>query len=385
MTSSRNHANAAPATPHAGHQAEAGAQLTIDVAAIVENWRLLAERAGGAECAAVVKADAYGLGAEPVSRALKAAGCKTFFVAQLPEARRLRAGDPTSTIQVLSGLLPGTCAAYAELRLRPTLGSLPELQEWAGFCRANGWRGGAALHVDTGMNRLGLRREDVAPLADNPLLADGAGNLVMSHLATADDPGHPLTARQLGLFRAVRQQFPLLRASLANSSGIFLGADATYDLVRPGIALYGGNPTPQHPNPMRSAVRLVARVLQVRDVPAGETVGYGATWTAQRRSRLAVVPVGYADGFLRAASASDRRREGAVATVAGRPCPLAGRISMDLLAIDVTDCEDGGPSRGDPVALLDEAIGIDHLAERAGTISYEILTSLGARYARVYA
>ena len=184
-------------------------------------------------------------------------------------------------------------------------------------------------------------------------------------------------------FREVRDLFPGVPGSLANSSGIFLGPDAHHDLVRPGVALYGANPTPGHLNLMRAAVRLEGRVVQVRDVEPGDTVGYGATWTARRPTRLAIVAIGYADGFSRAASASDAK-PGAEAVAAGRPCPLAGRVSMDLLAVDVTDLPGDKPSRGDTVALLDDTIGVDDLASHAGTVAYEVLTSLGRRYHRVY-
>ncbi|MBX6426923.1 MAG: alanine racemase [Variibacter sp.] len=363
---------------------EAGGVLTIDLAALVANWRELKRLAKPAECAAVVKADGYGLGLEPVARALAQAGCRTFFVAHLSEGRRLRARDPASAIYVLNGLLPGTAPIYAECNLRPVLGSIPELNEWIAFRESSGWRGGAALHVDTGMNRLGLTLREAAALAERRPEARAGIDLVMSHFAVSEDPTHPLNARQMGLFRELRELFPNVRGSLANSSGIFLGPDARHDLVRPGVALYGANPTPGHTNPMRPVVRLDARIVQVRTVPEGETVGYGAAWTAQRPTRIAVVSVGYADGFLRSAGATDKRREGADATVKGKRCLIAGRISMDLLAIDVTDVPGEPPRRGDMVALLDKDIGVDQLADRAGTIAYEILTSLGRRYARVY-
>src|SRR5262249_49938581 len=205
--------------------------------------------------------------------------------------------------------------------------------------------------------------------------------LLMSHFACAEEPSHPLNARQMAEFREVRALFPGVPASLANSSGIFLGPDAHHDLVRPGVALYGANPTPGHLNLMRPVVRLEGRIAQVREVQIGDTVGYGAIWTARRPTRLAIVALGYADGMPRAASASDTK-PGAEAIVAGRPCPLAGRISMDLLAIDVTDLPGKTPARGDLVALLNEDIGVDDLASHAGTIAYEVLTSLGRRYRR---
>ena len=368
--------------------AEAGGILTIDLAAIVANWRDLAARAAPAACAAVVKADAYGCGIEPVVRALAAAGCRTFFVALLSEARRARAVAPDAAVYVLNGLPPATAPSFAAHDLRPVLGSRDELAEWAAFRAASGWRGGAALHVDTGMNRLGLALDHAAALAPNGSahhgLAQHGIDLLMSHLACSEDPGNPLNARQIGRFRHLRGLFPGMPASLANSSGIFLGPDAHHDMVRPGVALYGGNPTPAHINPMRPVVRLDLRIVQLREVAAGDTVGYGATWTARRASRIAIVSAGYGDGLLRAAGSSDQHA-GFNAVVAGRHCPVAGRISMDLMAIDVTDLPPETPlRRGDMVALLDADIGIDVFAAHAGTIAYEVLTGLGRRYHRTY-
>jgi alanine racemase len=362
---------------------EAGGILTIDLAAIVANWRELAARAAPAQCAAVVKADAYGCGLEPVASALAAAGCETFFVAQLGEGRRLRAVAPRAHIYILNGLMPGTAPGYPGCNLHPILGSLAELAEWRAFVAATGWHGGAAIHVDTGMNRLGMSFEEAEWLAEQPQEERGDAVLLMSHLACADTPDHPLNARQMAAFRALRGLFPGFPASLANSSGIFLGPDALHDLVRPGVALYGANPTPLHLNPMRPVVDLKGAIVQVRQVGEGETVGYRATWTARRPSRIAIVSIGYADGFMRAASARDER-PGAEAIVAGRRCPLAGLVSMDLLAIDVTDLPEDAARRGDRVSLLGGEISLDDLASHAGTIAYEILTSFGARYRRVY-
>jgi len=361
-------------------EAEAGGILTIDLSAIVANWRALGARAGNAACAAVVKADAYGCGIEPVVGALAKAGCRTFFVAHLDEARRVRAVAPDAAIYVLNGFMPGTGRAYLEADLRPVIVSWPEWDEWSALCAETGWRGGAALHLDTGMNRLGFPSSAAAELASRAGNDPGVA-LVMSHFACSEED-HPLNAVQIERFGAIRALFPGIAGSLANSSGIFLGANAHHDLARPGVALYGANPTPGKPNPMRPVVSLAGRIVQVRNVEPGATVGYSATWTAKRPTRLAVASVGYADGFSRAASASDAR-PGAEALVAGQRCPLAGRVSMDLMAIDVTDVA-RDVARGDFVTLLGDGIGVDDLAARAGTISYEVLTSLGRRYRRVY-
>jgi alanine racemase len=363
--------------------AEAGGILTIDLEAIVANWRELARRAEGADCAAVIKADAYGCGIEPVARALVAAGCETFFVAHLAEGRRARASSPGAAIYVFNGLLPNTAEAYAEPNLRPVLCSLDEWAEWEAFKTATQWLGGAALHVDTGMNRLGLRPPEAVALSKRAGTEHSGITLLMSHFACSEDPAHPLNAKQIGRFREIRDLFPGIPASLSNSSGIFLGPDAHHQMVRPGVALYGANPTPGHVNLMRPVVRLEGRVVQLRTVPEGETVGYSATWTARRPTRLAVVSIGYADGFLRAGSASDLR-PGAEAMVDGHRCPLAGRVSMDLIAVDITDLPERAVRRGDLIALLDETIGVDELAAHANTIAYEVLTSLGRRYRRIY-
>jgi alanine racemase len=362
---------------------ETGGVLTVNLDGIVANWQELGRRAMPSECAAVIKADGYGCGIEPVARALAVAGCKTFFVADLTEARRVHTVSPDAAIYVLNGLLSGTAPAFREVGARPVIGSLVELAEWDAFCSANQWRGGAALHVDTGMNRLGISTDEAAALAQRIRAENHGITLLMSHLACAEQPAHPLNERQLKLFREVRLLYRGIPGSLANSSGIFLGNGAHCDMVRPGAALFGVNPTPGHRNPMRPVVELQARILQLRNVPKGETIGYNATWTAKHATRVAVVGVGYADGYPRAGSASDTA-PGADAIVAGRRCPLAGRVSMDLLTIDVTALPDQSVRRGDLVTLIGGEIGVDDLATAAGTIGYEVLTSLGRRYTRIY-
>jgi alanine racemase len=363
--------------------AEAGGILTIDLAAIEANWRALGRRAMPSECAAVIKADAYGCGLEQVAIQLAKAGCKTFFVADLAEARRVRAVAPEPAIYVLNGLLPGTAASYADLCARPVIGSMVELAEWDAFVLANAWHGGAALHVDTGMNRLGITANEAAALAPRIRSENHGITLLMSHLACSEAPEHPLNEQQIKLFREVRILYRGISSSLANSSGVFLGNAAHCDMIRPGVGLYGVNPTPGRSNPMRPVIELQARIVQVRSVPKGETVGYNAAWTTKRATKLAVLAVGYADGYLRAASASDAA-PGADAIVAGKRCPLAGRVSMDLLAIDITDLPDGSARRGDLATLIGDEITVDDLAKAADTIGYEVLTSLGRRYHRVY-
>ena len=364
-------------------ESETGGVLTIDLGAIQSNFRALRTRCAPAECAAVVKADAYGCGIEPVVRALAEAGCKTYFVAHLAEGRKVRAVAPEAIIYALNGLPPGTAAAFAEAHVRPVLGSLHEVAEWDVFCIANEWRGGAALHFDTGMNRLGIVADEAAALAQRIKMPDHGVTLVMSHFACAETPTHALNNRQVQLFREIRSLFRGIPASLANSSGIFLGASAHCDMVRPGYALYGGNPTPGSANPMTPVIGLRARIAQVRIVPRGETVGYGATWTAHRPSRIAIVSVGYGDGYLRAASGPDAKA-GAEMMIGRERCRIVGRISMDLLAVDVTALPDNAARRGEWATLIGGDLDIDTLAAQCGTIGYELMCSLGRRYARIY-
>ncbi|MDI1343385.1 MAG: alanine racemase, partial [Pseudolabrys sp.] len=299
----------------------------------------------------------------------------------LSEARRVREVAPDAAIYVLNGLIPGTPPVYAELRARPVIGSMVELAEWDAFVAATQWRGGAALHVDTGMNRLGISANDAAALAPRIRAENHGITLLMSHLACAEDTAHPLNQRQISLFREVRMLYRGIPSSLANSSGIFLSDNAHCDVVRPGVALYGVNPTPGKPNPMRPVIDLKVRVAQVRNVPRGETVGYSAGWTAKRLSRIAVVAAGYADGYLRSSGSSDET-PGGTAIAGGTRCPIAGRVSMDLMAIDVTEAPE--VRRGDFLTLIGDALDLDAVATAAGTIAYELLTGLHQRFHRVY-
>ena len=362
---------------------EAGGLLSIDLAAIEANWRMLASTTVPVECAAVVKGDGYGCGLEPVTQTLSRAGCRTFFVADVAEGRRVRALAPEATIYVLSGIMPGSAQAFANDYLQPVINSTTELAEWDAFVAINTWRGGAALHIDTGMNRLGLTMDEAVAIAPRLQSESHGFTLLMSHLACADVPDHPMNDQQIRQFREIRILYRGLASSLANSSGIFLGGTVYCDLVRPGVALYGVNPTPGRKNPMRPVVELKGRIIQVRTVGKGETVGYGATFTAGRQSRIAVVAVGYADGFLRSASAS-KGKSAAEVVVAGRRCPVAGRVSMDLFAVDVTSLPEGTVRRGDLATLIGDGMSIDDLAAAMGTIGYELLTNLGRRYHRVY-
>ena len=376
-------AKRSPPTEAVAPAAETGGTLTIDIAAIVANWQALSRQLLTVECAAVVKANAYGMGLKPVATALAQAGCKTFFVADVAEARTVRALAPDATIYVLHGFTLEAAESFIELNVRPVINSMTELAEWDTFVVTRGWQGGAALHVDTGMNRLGVSPEEAAALAPRVQTQNHGIALLLSHLACADVPGHPLTAKQLNLFRELRTLYSGIPASLANSSGIFLGDTAYFDLARPGAALYGINPTPGRPNPMKLVVELTGRILQIRSVARDQTIGYGATWTARRNSRIAVVAAGYADGLLRSASASDERPGGS-AIIAGNRCPIVGRISMDLMTVDISDLPDRAVHRGGVVTLIGGELSIDDVAAAAGTIGYEVLTRLGARCHVVY-
>lgn len=358
--------------------------LTVDLAGIKANWRWLAAVAKGAECAGVVKADAYGLGLEPVVAALWDAGCRTFCVATLVEGARLRAVLPDATVYVLDGLMPGTAAVYPERGLRPVLGSLAEIVEWAAYCRAVGSRLPAAVHIDTGMNRLGMPPAEVHALAADPApLADFTVSLVMSHLACGDTPGSPMNGRQKAAFDALRAMLPAAPASLSNSAGTLLGTDYRYDLVRPGIALYGGRAIDGRPNPAAKVVRVEARILQIREAPAGGVVGYGATHTLDRPSRIATIATGYADGFLRSISGPIGRPP-PPAYIGGYPAPIVGRVSMDLVTLDITDVPPALAQRGAWAELIGRHVQIDDLADSSGTIGYEVLTRLGPRFQRIY-
>ena len=365
------------------------AQLTLDLSALAGNWQTLAAHVAPAECAAVIKADAYGIGLEQAALALHKVGCTSFFVAHISEGARARlalAQDPSVTIYVLNGLLlqDNVVETLLDYDLTPVLGSLEDVARW----QLEGRGAPAALQVDTGMNRLGLNGADLVPVQQD-VAANRLGfpiALLISHFVMSEVADDPHNAAQIKAFEAARARLPGVRSSLANSSGIFLDAKPHYGLVRPGYALYGGNPTPQAPNPMLPVVHLSAPILQIRQVAVGETAGYNATWTAKRPSTLAVIGVGYGDGLPRNASGMDgvEGDAGGIAVLAGVRCPYAGRVSMDLTILDVTDVPEAEVYEGAWIELLGPTITVDELGARSGTIGYEILTNLGRRFARVY-
>lgn len=348
----------------------AGAVLTVDLAAIAANWRGLSARHPSGPVAGVVKADGYGLGAARVAPALREAGCRHFFTALLDEALAVRPLVPGAMLAVLNGPFPGTEDDYVVNDIVPVLGSAAEIAAWGAAARRAGRALRAILHVDTGMSRLGLPPDEPVTVPDTIRLL-----YVMTHLVSSELQEDPLNHRQLRRFEAWCARFPGIPRSLANSSGIFLPGFGS-DLARPGAALYGINPTPGRSNPMRQTVHLAARVLSVRDIPPGASVGYNATWRAVRPSRIATAAIGYADGWLR--SQSNR----GIAFFDGRALPLVGRVSMDLATFDATDHPALRP--GDWLELLGPHRTPDDVADSAGTNGYEVLTSLGRRFHRVY-
>jgi alanine racemase len=358
--------------------------VSIDLDAIRDNWAKINQASGRAECAGIIKADAYGLGLEPIMRTLASVGCRTYFVATIDEGRRARLVQPGATIYVLDGLLPGAEPNYTGFDLRPTLSSLAEVRDWAAFSRARGRRLPAALHIDTGINRMGLPEAEIEELVAEPALFDSFElTLVLSHLACADEPTNPMNEMQRQRFDFLRAKLPPAPASLANSAATFTGPQYHYDLVRSGIALYGGRAREDQPNPMRPVVTCAARILQVREVAPGASIGYGATYRVTRPSRIATLGVGYADGFLRALSVADGE-PGTVGYIGVHPVPIVGRVSMDFITVDVTDVPPQLARRGAWVEVMGQRITVDDLTDKAGTIGYELLTRLGQRVHRVY-
>lgn len=358
---------------------ETAADLRIDLAALVANYRLIADRVAPATVAGVVKADAYGLGAVPVSRALLDAGCRHFFVAHLGEAKTLKPHLPDdSTLYILNGLRPGAEAECVAIGAVPVLNALAQVDAWAAAARASGVLLPGVVQVDSGMSRLGLTPEELAILRDAPDRLDDIDiRLVMTHLACADDPSSPVNADQRALFEQIAAQFPGVPRSIDNSGGA-MAADVQHgDIVRAGIALYGGAPHGA-PNPMRAVVALDAYIMQLRQVPAGAGVGYGLTHRCDRPTQVATVSVGYADGWPRHVSGRGS------AFIGGIRVPVIGRVSMDSMAVDVTDVPADLLYPGAPVELLGPHQTIDDVAAQASTISYEILTRLGSRYDRTY-
>jgi alanine racemase len=363
-------------------------RLTIDLGALVDNWREMARRSGSARTAAVVKADAYGLGLEDCGIALYEAGARDFFVATLQEGVTLRNFTPEARIYVLCGVWPGQERLFFQHDLVPVIASEEQLAFWMAVTSEHGDHP-CALQVDTGFNRLGIPLDEAVAFAnDVSRPASFSPVLVMSHLHSGDTPSSPLNRAQLEAFQVVAEAFEGIPASLAASGGVFLGPDYHFDLTRPGIAVYGGEAV----NGMQSlkpVAKAEARILQIREASAGSTVSYGATHQLSRNSRLAVVSAGYADGYMRSVSGSGvplraGGTSGAFGFIAGRRVPVIGRITMDITIFDVTDVPQKDIRAGDYIELFGPNIPLDDVARAAGTIGYELLTGLGLRYERRY-
>jgi alanine racemase len=354
--------------------------LTIDLAALRANWRFMAERASPAVCGAVVKADAYGLGAAEVGVALYREGCRHFFVAHLAEALALRPVLPSDvTLYVLNGLMPDGEALTAAQCFVPVLNSLEQVRRWACTAAERGERLPCVLQFDTGMSRLGLSADEAAELrADPGLLAALDLRFVMSHLASADEPENEQNLDQLAAMQVVEPNFAGTPVSIANSGGVLLGSAWLGAMVRPGIALYGGNPRASGPNWLRQVVKLQVRVIQTRTVAAGARIGYSGTHVAATPMRLATIAAGYADGLPRSLSSHG------AAWFEGVRLPIVGRVSMDSVTLDISKLRPNSLTLGSLVELIGEDQSLEDLARDAGTISYEILTSLGRRYQRLY-
>ena len=355
--------------------AHAPSKLTIDLSAVVTNYQLLTKMCTSAECAAVVKANAYGLGAAPIAKALDGAGCRTFFVATLNEGIELRQ-ITQHTIYVLNGISSEDANEYRAHTLRPVLNDIDQIDIWRRHSDDTPVPP-AAIHIDTGMNRLGLSQTLLGRIGKWEKLYDGLEvSLLRSHLACAAESYDAKNLEQLQSFHRFISTSRGIPASLSASSGIFLGPDWHFDLVRPGFALYGGNPQPAAPNPLKPVVRLSAKILQCRAVAKGETVGYGGRYKFDTDKRIATIAVGYADGFFRSLSNRGKVFMGEI------PLPILGRVSMDLIAVDITGVD--GVKASDWVDIVGPHQDVDALAATAGTIGYEVLTALGQRHHREY-
>jgi len=354
--------------------------LTINLEKLAANYRLFQSKVGThCDVAGIIKANAYGLGLKQVSGQLKKLNCPLFFVATLDEALELRGYDPDTPIAVLGGLMSNAESTYIEHNITPILNTPIDIKNWNDYAAQHNKKLDAILHCDTAMNRLGLSTEETKDFVQNRDLFNNIDiTMVMSHFACADDFNHPLTTQQADDFETLAKNFPNAKKSLANSSGLFRNPQYHYDMVRPGYSLYGGNPTPETSNPMHSVVTLQSRILQIRECKKDQSIGYGATHQFNTDTRTATLALGYADGFLRSSSAK------AIVYYEGQPCPVLGRVSMDLVSIDISHIKGKQPRQGEAIEILGKYQSIDDLADTAGTIGYEILTSLGKRYKRHY-
>ena len=364
-------------------------RMTIDHQALVDNWRTLDAATPNAKTASVVKANGYGLGLGEVGLSLAAAGCEVFFVATPDEGVRLRRLLKTREIFVLGGLTQRNAGVYAESNLFPVLNTMDDIHVWAEFWKLRGSRRPCALQLDTGMNRMGLSEAEISEFTQNRDLRYSLNVItVLSHLACADEPKHKLNDQQLQQFKTYTKQFEGCEFSLANSAGIYLGRQYHFNLVRPGIALYGGESVEGGKHLLKSVVHAEGRIAQIRSVKKGETIGYGGTHKFKKDNKIALISVGYADGFHRASSGSGvalrgvKKLPGGYGAIGETKVPIVGRVSMDLTAFDVSAVPDQKLEQASHIELFGNTIMLDDAARAAGTIGYEMLTSLGQRYYR---
>lgn len=371
------------------------ATMKIDLQALTRNWQRLAGLVGAAETGAAIKANAYGMGAEHVAAALHDAGCRTFFVANANEGsavhRGIAAGSDSIAdinqaqmeawprVYVLNGVRPGGGFDLIANNMRPILNDLGAIEYWRQVAADKGAVLPCAIHIDTGMTRLGLLGSDIERLKADPSLLEGLDiDFWLTHLACADEIDHPMNRAQLDLFKDRIKGLPTAPLSIANSAGVFLGQDWHLDLCRPGIALYGSNPVPNDGSPMEEVLQVSARILQVHEIRRERHIGYGATHTVAPGTRIATCGMGYADGYLRSLSGRG------YGMVAGHRVPLVGRVSMDLITFDVTSLPEHVLQHTNEISIIGGGVDIDELAASGGTIAYELLTGLGQRFARQY-
>ena len=355
--------------------------LEINIDLIADNYRLLKRELRGAECAATLKADAYGIGLAQVAKALVKTGCRTFFVATIDEGIELRAHlhKEKVTIAVLGGLLARCENIFEENNLMPVLNNLEQLRQWKNFNTSKDRKSPSMVHVDTGMNRLGLTSKEFEYVVNNPCELEGVEpKLLLSHLACADQPGHEMNQKQLSIFRSAKNKISNMRFSLANSGGIFLGQPYHFDMVRPGIALYGSHPDPTTFNPLNQVIKLYGRVLQIRNAKTGSTVGYNASHLLKKKTLIATVGLGYADGYIR--SLGDNSH----AFFKGAKLPIIGPISMDYITVDISSIKTDTIKIGDLIEFIGDNFTLDDIAKVAKTVPHEILSNLGKRHQRSY-
>jgi len=355
--------------------------LEINIDSIIHNYQLINNKVGNTECAAVLKADAYGMGASVVAKALDKVGCSTFFVATIDEGIELRAcfSKNENQIAVLSGLLEGSEDIFYSNKLTPVLNDTEQIKKWAIYNKQKKISAPSILHIDTGMNRLGLTINELYDIIKNPTeLKELHVEWIMSHLACGDQPRDIMNEKQLSVFLNAKKEFPNVKASLANSAGVFLGQSYHLDMVRPGIALYGSGSGSIPSKPLKQVIKLYSRILQIRTLSTGASVGYGASYRVSEATRVATVGLGYADGYLRSLSNCSW------VFFNGLRLPVIGRISMDYITIDITQIASEKIKTGDFIEIIGDKFTLDDLATVANTVPHELLTRLGTRHHRIY-